>query len=108
MHPLVLLRSCDGHCWNVRRHGHCVDSDGIRKMISQANQSAIDIWNTYVPVGSRVTYFDKNGNSVRAKTRSRAQMLAGRDYPVVWLECHSGCVPLAHCQTERVSWRAVR
>lgn len=49
-------------------------------------------------VGVEVRYWPgtKQGRGKRSKTKRRAQVIEGR--AVVWVEGHSGCVPLSRVQ----------
>lgn len=60
-------------------------------------QAEVDTFNSKVPVGSAVDYFEIEGAPVqRFKTRTEAQILSGHT-AVVWLEGKSGCVCVSHC-----------
>jgi hypothetical protein len=60
-------------------------------------QSEVDTFNSKVPVGGAVDYFEIPGAPLqRFKTRTEAQILSGHT-AVVWLEGKSGCVCVSHC-----------
>lgn len=76
-----------------------------RKTPAQLEAQA-DAWNAQHDIGTEVDYSEIIGGGVtlRAATRSEAQVLSGHSV-VVWLEGKSGCVCIEHCEpvAERVT-----
>lgn len=64
-------------------------SGGIMK-ISKAEQKKVDAWNTKYSVGQDVDVHKDDGQIVRTKTRSRAEVLSGHT-AVIWLDGVRGC-----------------
>lgn len=62
-----------------------------------AAQTAVDIWNATVPVGTEVRYWRgfRPGPAIRSRTRTPAEVLSGHT-AVVWVEGESSCIALSH------------
>ena len=55
-----------------------------------SQQRAVDNWNAKHAVGTEVTLTKDNGDVIRTKTRSEAEVLSGHT-AVIWLEGVTGC-----------------